>query len=92
MESITEESTLSESGGREGQTVIEAAEGSDLQPPLEEVQEPDMETIVISGVRSDHLRLLFNEAGELHGPSGDVVSTRASRAGIVIPEVVESTG
>lgn len=92
IEDITEESAHSAISEKDGQTVIEAAEESDLQPPLEEVQEPDMETIVISGVRSDHLRLLCNEAGELHGPSGDVVSTRASRAGIVIPEVVESTG
>ena len=91
MEGITEELTHSESSRKVGQTVIEAAEGSDLQR-LEETQEPDMQTIVISGVRSDHLRLLCNEAGELQGPSGDVVSTRASRAGIIIPEVVESTG
>lgn len=91
MEGIAEESAHSAISEKEGQAVIEAAEESDLQP-LEEAQEPDMQTIVISGVRSDHLRLLCNEAGELHGPSGDVVSTRASRAGIVIPEVVESTG
>jgi hypothetical protein len=92
MEGITEESAHSVISEKEGQAVIEAAEESDLQPPLREAQEPEMQTIVISGVRSDHLRLLCNEAGELHGPSGDVVSTRASRAGIVIPEVVESTG
>lgn len=90
-EDMTEESAHSVISEKEGQAVIEAAEESDLQP-LEEVQEPDMQTIVISGVRSDHLRLPCNEAGELYGPSGDVVSTRASRAGIVIPEVVESTG
>ena len=72
----------------------ETAELSDLQALHEEMKEiePEVQTIVISGVRSDHLRLLCNEAGELHGPSGDVVSTSTSRAGIIIPEVVESTG
>ena len=76
----------------EGQINIETAEESDLVTPHEEIKEPDVQTIVISGVRSDHLRLLCNAAGELHGPSGDVVSTPSSRAGIVVPEVVESTG
>ena len=39
----------------------------------EEEKEPIVETVVISGIRSDHLRLLCDDEGKVFGASGKVV-------------------
>ena len=55
--------------------------------------EPEVEVIVLKGVRSDHLRLLCDEEGNVLGAHGEIVSTALSRGGEAPPvEVVASTG
>ena len=45
---------------------------------IEEEKEPIVETVVISGIRSDHLRLLCDNEGNVFGASGKVVFQVAS--------------
>ena len=59
----------------------------------EETKSPTVHTIVVSGVRSDILRLLCDPLGNVLGAYGEIVSTPASRRGEKEPvEVVASTG
>ena len=45
---------------------------------IEEEKEPVVETVVLSGIRSDHLRLLCDNEGKVFGASGKVVFQVAS--------------
>lgn len=59
----------------------------------DETKSPTVHTIVVSGVRSDILRLLCDPLGNVLGAYGEIVSTPASRRGEKEPvEVVASTG
>lgn len=58
-----------------------------------ELAEPEVEVVVLNGVRSDHIRLLCDGDGNVLGAQGDIVSTALERSGEAPPvEVVASTG
>ena len=75
-------------------TALEEASTSGHQSAADsEVPEAEVEVIVLSGVRSEHLRLLCDGDGNVLGAQGEIVSTAVSRGGEAPPvEVVASTG
>lgn len=75
-------------------TALEEASTSVHQSAADsEVPEAEVEVIVLSGVRSEHLRLLCDGDGNVLGAQGEIVSTAVSRGGEAPPvEVVASTG
>ena len=68
-------------------------EEDDIPLETDGIKQPIVHTIVVTGVRSDILRLLCDNVGNVLGAYGEVVSTPASRRGEKEPvEVIASTG
>ena len=74
-------------------TDVENKQDHRNQSSNEDEEEPLLETVVVSGIRSDHLRLLCDEEGNVIGPNGEIVFQVAALARIPVPvSVDQSTG